>query len=163
MQDANKDIPVLEWPEDYSLPECNEVTVEILQIFHKNCHMDINRENICLIFSPDPPKSANSYDWIKSQCDDSLVLSRITVGNRGIAYICYQKQFFEKLIAVFLSMQSTTLAILATEHNIGDCPCEQQADRLIESFMSNQDNCSGDKYAGLFFDMGILQDMKKLK
>ncbi len=31
MQDANKDIPVLEWPEDCSLPECNEVTVEILQ------------------------------------------------------------------------------------------------------------------------------------
>ncbi len=163
MQDANKDVPVLEWPEDCSSPECNEVTVEVLQIFHKNCHMDINRENVCLVFSPDPPKSANSYDWIKSQFDESLALSRITWGNQGVAYICCQKQFFEKLIAVFLSMQSTTLVILAAEHGISDYSCEQQAPQLIESFMSNQDSSSGDKYAGLFFDMGILQDMKKLK
>lgn len=47
MQDTNKDVPAPECPEDCSLPECNEVTVEILQMFRENCHMDINSENIC--------------------------------------------------------------------------------------------------------------------
>ncbi len=56
-------------------------------------------------------------------------------------------------------MQSTTLAILAAEHGVGDCSPEQQAPQLIESFMLNQSNGFEGKYAGLFFDMGILQDI----
>ncbi|MCF6337997.1 MAG: hypothetical protein L3J84_08605 [Gammaproteobacteria bacterium] len=159
MLGTDKDVPVLEWPEDCNVQECNEVTEKIFQIFHENCHLDIAYEDVCLFFSPDPPKSANSYDWIRGQCDESLVLDKITWGNQGVAYVCCQRQFFEKLISVFLSMQSTTLAILAAERSASDCSFEQQAPRLIESFMLNQDGGFGDQYAGLFFDMGILQDI----
>ena len=160
MSNTTKDVPEIEWPEGYGPQEGDEVVAKILGIIRESCHLDMDAEGICMVFVPDPPKSANSEDWIKNQCADELVLSALTWGNQGLAYVCSQRQYFNRLIAVFLSMGSTTLAILAIKPMVSHHSFEQQIPQLIESFMSNHQGGSfGAKYAGLFFDMGVLRDI----
>ena len=114
-----------------------------------------------LIFAPDPPVSQEPIDLIKRQFPDleDLDITAFKWGRRGLAYTTISHQHFRRLIAIFLSLRSTTLSILAINRPQSGADITARLEALIQSFISNDtEQKAPTAYAGLFFDMGVLLD-----
>ncbi len=150
----------LEWPENDDPARAGRIVEELAAILRDRCGIDLDSSGTRLIFAPDPPKSARPLSWILERLDGNggEEIHRLDWGKQGLAFVVGTSALFDKAMAAFLAMKSTTLTVLAVVSRSGRELTDAQAARLIECFLDDQPILEGFELGALFFDMGELRN-----
>ena len=150
------DDPGVEWPEDRGPRDGSDVADAVVTAFRERCEVDIFVEDVVLVFVPDPPVRLEPLEWARTHGIETSgwKLRESTWGRRSRAWIASQRQAWRDLIALFLSLRSTTLSIIVVE--AARAEDDRALGLIIADFLDGSGVGQSPRHAGLFFDMGTL-------